>query len=135
MANIVNQGTRRSFLAIRAVASLFDYRQSNWLDSSYFVAGANGQKEVYPGLVVAKNTVSYKWVPYNSGAAYGPGSDGTDSVLGVLDTFEDVTLGDQAVAPLYHGKVIQRHCYIFGSTLGNITAGVKNALPDIEWVE
>lgn len=135
MANIINQGTRRSFLAILGVGDNFvSRRASNWLDSTYFVAGTNGQKEVYPGLIVAKNTTSYKWVPYNASASYGPGSDGTDSVLGVMDTFEDVSWGDQAIAPIFHGKVIARHCYVFGSNLDSVSAAVKTKLADIEWI-
>lgn len=134
MANIINQGMRRSFLAIKVPGGLFDRRLSNHLDASYFVEGPNGQKEVYPGLIVAKNTSSYKWVPYSAEASYGPGSDGTGSVLGIMDTFEDVSWGDQQIAPLYHGKVIERHCYVFGSELGDISAAVKTALADIEWV-
>lgn len=135
MANILNTDQRRSFLAILGVGdSLVSRRASSWLDSSYFVAGANGQKEVFPGLIVAKNTESYKWVPYNVSASYGPGSDGTNSVVGVMDTFEDVSWGDQAIAPVFHGKVIERHCYVFGQELDSVTAAVKTALPDIEWI-
>lgn len=135
MANIINQGRRRSFLAILGVGDNFvSRRASNWLDSTYFVAGTNGQKEVFPGLVVAKNTSTYKWVPYNVDATYGPGSDGVDSVLGLLDTFEDVSWGDQAIAPIFHGKVIERHCYVFGNDLDSVTAAVKTKLADIEWI-
>lgn len=135
MANIKNQGYRRSFLAILGVGDNFvSRRASNFLDSTYFVAGENGQKEVWPGLVVAQNTDTKKWVPYNVSASYGPGSDGTDSVLGIMDTFEDVSLGDQAIAPIFHGKVIARHCYVFGGDLDTVTAAVKTALPDVEWI-
>jgi hypothetical protein len=135
MANILNQGQRRSFLAILGVGDNFvSRRASNWLDASKFVAGENGQKEIYPGLVVAQNTATYKWVPYNSSASYGPGSDGVDSVLGVMDTFEDVSWGDQAIAPVFHGKVIERHCYVFGQPIGTIAGAVKTALPDLEWI-
>lgn len=136
MANILNTARRRSFLAILGVGDNFVSRRiSNWLDSSKFVADAtNGQKEVWPGLVVAQNTSTYKWVPYNVSASYGPGSDGVNSKLGVMDTFEDVTWGDQAIAPVFHGKVIERHCYVFGQPLDSITSAVKTALPDIEWL-
>ena len=135
MANILSQGFRRSFLAILAVGDNFvSRRASNFLDSSYFVAGDNGQKEVYPGLIVAQNTDTKKWVPYSATASYGAGSDGTSSVLGVMDTFNDVTWGDQTIAPIYHGKVIKRHCYVFGQDLDSVSAAVKSALPDVEWV-
>ena len=134
MANIVTGGMRRSFKAIQVPGGLFDFRLSNWLDSTYFVEGANGQKEIYPGLIVAQNTSSYKWVPYSSTASYGPGSDGTNSVVGILTTFEDLTLGDQAIAPLYHGKVIERHCYVHGLAIGSIAGAIKTKLADIEWV-
>jgi len=135
MANILNQSQRRSFLAILGVGDNFvSRRNSNMLDSSYFVAGANGQKEIYPGLIVAKDTATNKWVPYNVDASYGVGSDGASSTLGVLDTFEDVSLGDQAVAPIFHGKVIARHCYVFGQDLDSVTSAVKTLLPDVEWI-
>ncbi|MBD3284651.1 hypothetical protein GF395_04395 [Candidatus Uhrbacteria bacterium] len=124
---------REEFLAVKIPGGFFDRRKSNWLDSQYFVEDSEGQKYVRPGLIVAQNTATYKWVPYNLAASYGAGSDGTNSKLGILDTFEIVTLGDEAVAPLYHGKVIEEHCYVFGNGLDSITAAVKTALPDIEW--
>lgn len=135
MANYITQSQRRSFLPILGVGDNFvSRRASNWLDATYFVAGTNGQKELYPGLIVAKNTTTYKWVPYSVSASYGPGSDGVNSVLGVMDTFEDVSWGDQAIAPVFHGKVIKRHCYVFGHNLDSVTAAVKAALSDIEWI-
>lgn len=135
MANILHQGYRRSFLAILGVGdNIISRRASAWLESSYFSLGTNGQKEVYPGLIVAQNTASYKWCPYSAAASYGPGTDGTNSVLGVMDTFEDVSWGDQAIAPVFHGKVIERHCYVLGDDLGTISSTIKTKLPDIEWL-
>ncbi len=135
MANIVNTGQKRSFLAILGVGDNFvSRRNSNHLDSSHFAAASNGVVEVYPGLIVAKNTSTYKWVPYSVSAAYGPGSDGSGSVLGVMDEYRDLTLGDQRIAPVFHGKVIERHCYVFGQDLDSVTAAVKSALPDVEWL-
>jgi hypothetical protein len=132
MANILNQGMRRSFLAILGVGdNLISRRGSNFLDSSYFVAGSNGQKEVYPGLIVAQDTDTMKWVPYSATASYGTGSD---TAKGVMDTFEDVTWGDQTIAPIFHGKVIARHCYVFGEDLDSVSNAVKTALPDVEWM-
>jgi hypothetical protein len=132
--DMFSQGPRRSILAVKAVGGLFDRRLSNWLDASKFVVGENGQKEIYPGMVVAQNTSTYKWVPFSEAGSYGPGSDGENSKVGIMDTFEDVSWGDAAIAPLYHGKVIERHCYVFGGELGDIPAAVKTALPDMEWV-
>lgn len=135
MANVLKQDQRRSFLAILGVGdNLISRRNSNWLEATYFTAGDNGQKYVWPGLIVAKNTSTYKWVPFSAAASYGPGSDGTNSVVGVMDEFVDVTWGDVAIAPIFHGKVIARHCYIFGSDLDSVSAAVKTALPDVEWI-
>lgn len=125
---------RQEFLEIKVPGSFYDRRKSNWLDSTYFVEDAEGQKYVRPGLVVAQNTSTHKWVPYSVTASYGPGSDGTASKLGIMDTFEIVTLGDEAIAPLYHGKLIEAHCYVFGVAVGTISAAVKTALSDVEWV-
>ncbi len=132
MANISNQGTRRSVQAILAVGdNLISREASLWLDSTYFVVGANGQKELYPGLILAKDTVNDKYVPYNVSASYGVGSD---TAVGILDTFVDVTWGDQAVAPVFHGKAIERHCYVHALAIGTIAADIKTDLADIKWV-
>lgn len=104
---------------------------SNWLDSSYIASDATGQKYVYPGLVLAKDTSTNKFVPYSAGASYGTGSD---TAVAVLDQFLDVTFGDEAVDPIYHGKLKEAFCYLYGGAIGTVSGAVKTALEDIEWV-
>lgn len=104
---------------------------SNWLDSSYFATDSAGQKYAYPGMIVAKDTDTGKYVPYSGTASYGTGSD---TAVGVLDTFEDVTLEDVAIAPIFHGSIVERYCHAYGGDLGTVAAGVKTALTDIKWI-
>lgn len=130
----ITSKNREEFLAITVPGSLYDRKTSNWFDRTYIPDGNQGyanERYVRPGMVVAIDTDTNKFVPYSAGASYGTGSD---TAVGVLDTFEILTLGDSAIAPLYHGKVIESHAYVFGTTLGTISAGVKTDLPDIEWV-
>ena len=105
---------------------------SNEFDATYWPEAANGQKYVYPGLVLAQVQAdqAYKYVPYDSSASYGTGSD---TAVGVLNEFIDVTLGDQAVSPLYHGTLIEQYCYV-GAGKTAVTATVKTHLTDINWV-
>lgn len=105
---------------------------SNWLDSSYIAAdGTTGQKYVYPGLVVAVDSSTNKYVPYSAGASYGTGSN---TAVGVMDEFLDVTFGDEAITPIWHGGLIEAYCYVYGSAAGTIAAGIKTSLDDIVWV-
>src|SRR3990167_6217946 len=102
---------------------------SNWLDSSYIAEDSTGQKYVYPGLIVAQDTTTKKFVPYSAGASYGTGSD---TPVGVMDEFLDVTLGDEAITPVWHGGVIEAHCYLYGSAMGSGLSGVKTTLNKIK---
>jgi hypothetical protein len=104
---------------------------SNWFDRQYIPDDDNGERYVRPGMIVARNTDTNKYVPYSSGGSYGTGSD---TAVGVLDTFEIVTLGDTSVAPVYTGEIIEQNAYVFGGTLGSISAGIKSALTQIAWV-
>ncbi len=105
--------------------------RSNWLDRSYYLDDAALQRHVRPGLVVAQETTTKKYVPYNVSALYGAGSD---TAVGVLDVFQDATTEDPGVAPVFHGKLIEAHCYIWGGAKGTISSAVKTSLGMIEWV-
>lgn len=107
--------------------------RSRWLDRNYFTTNARGQTFVYPGLVVAVDSTTNKYVPYNASALYGIGSD---TAVGVLDDFLDLTLTgkEEGVDPIVHGKLIEAHCYVWGGALGTISASVKSNLQQIEWV-
>lgn len=105
---------------------------SNWLDATYIAADSTGQKYVYPNLVVARDSSTNKYVPYN--AVAGTYGTGCDTPVGVMDEFIDETLGEVSVTPIWHGKLIEAHCYLYGSAYGSIPGAVKTALDDIEWV-
>ncbi len=126
--------TSRSRRAIHEIKSghHFDRLLSGWLDSSYIAAdGTTSLKYVYPGMVVAVDSSTNKYVPYSSGASYGTGSD---TAVGVLDEYLDVTNGDEAITPIYHGKLIEQYCYVYGSAAGTIAGAIKTALDDVTWV-
>ncbi len=122
---------REEILEVMADRAHLLRTKDNWLDKNYFTEDTNGQKYVRPGLVVARHTTTKKYVPYNASALYGAGSD---TAVGILDTFEDATLDDPAIAPVMHGKAIEAHCYQWGGALGTVAAGVKTNLAQIEWV-
>ena len=109
---------------MRALANAFD--SSHILES-----GLDGQKYVYPGMIVAQDTTTYKYVPYNSSAAYGTGSD---TAVGILDEMLELTNGDQACTPVVHGQFIEAHCRVYGLTRGVISSTIKTHLKDIQWV-
>lgn len=101
------------------------------LDRTYFDKGDNKEVLVRPGLFVALNTSSKKYVPYNSSASYGAGSD-TNPML--LDTVRNATHEDPVISPVIHGKAIEAHCYVYAGALGTVPAAVKSALPGMFWV-
>ncbi len=105
--------------------------KSNHLDRSYYTDDAANQRYVRPGLIVAQETTTKKYVPYNASALYGTGSD---TAVGVMVEFQDATNEDPAVDPVFHAKIIEAHCYVWGGALGTVPAGVKTALNMIEWV-
>jgi hypothetical protein len=109
----------------------FSQLSSRFFDSSYVAADTYQNKYIYPGLVVALDSATSKYVPYNASASYGTGSD---TAVGVLIHFHDLTYGDKMVAPIWHGVVKDDLCFLYGSALGSVTTAVKTALDDIEWV-
>ena len=132
-----NQNThtihRENIHNIKMPKSFYERGLSNWIDTSYFPNDSSGQIYVHPGLILAKYTSadSYKYVPYVSDASYGVGSD---TAVGVLDIFLDVTLGEKDVSPIFHGSLIEDYCYVLGGTKGDISASIKSDIPDVYWV-
>jgi hypothetical protein len=108
--------------------------KSGLFDSAFWSLIVNDEKYVEPGLVLAQDTSSKKYVPYSAGASYGTGSD---TAVGVLDQVVPLTLlteaTDAACEPIYHGELVEAFCFVLGSALGTVPAGVKTDLPDIEW--
>lgn len=111
----------------------------NWLTRSYFGFDPSSTLEhlVLPGLILAESTdarLAGYYVPYHVSAAYGAGSS---TAVGVLGQLVDLSWGDEAVAPVVHGKLIEAHCYVFGETQASsttIAGAIKTALAQIVWV-
>ena len=123
--------TREDILVVVADYAHLLRLKDNHLDRNYFTDDASLQRHIRPGLIVAKETNTNKYVPYNASALYGVGSD---TAVGVQEAFEDATQEDPVIAPIVHGKLIEAHCYVWGGALGTVPAAVKTSLDDIEWV-
>jgi len=109
----------------------FSVHKSRVFDSSYIAADTYQNKYLYPGMILAKDSSTNKYVPYNAAASYGTGSN---TAVGVLVDFWDMTYGDKIVAPVWHAAVREDYCFVYGGALGTVPAAVKTALDDIEWV-
>lgn len=125
----IHRAPIRNILVTR---SLYERKLSNEFDATYWPADSQGRKYVKPGLILAQVGAdqSYNYVPYDSGASYGTGSD---TAVGILGDFLDVTLGNVATSPYFHGTFIESHCYI-GPQEDAVTASVKTDLKDAYWV-
>lgn len=128
---------------IKMPRGLYDYRYSHKFDETYWPEDAQGNKYINPGLICALAVVAtdatygdtYRVVPYEVGGTYGVGSD---TPAGVLDIRLNATLDAERVSLIYHGQLQERNCYVLGAggvTKGNLSAAIKTALPDIDWVE
>jgi hypothetical protein len=123
---------REEIQAVVAEPSHVSRLASNFLDKSYFNTDAAGQVIVRPGLILGQNSTSKKYTPYSAGNCYGPGSN---AAVGVLEVIQDCTYDEPLISPVWHGKLIEDHCYVYGATTkGSIPAAVKTALDDIAWV-
>lgn len=127
-----------AIVSIKVGRGLYDYRPSLWFHEEYYPLDANDNRYVDPGLVVAKALVTdgdtgatYKYVPYEPGGSYGTGSD---TPIGILDIRLNATLEAEAIAPLYHGQLLEDKIYVLGQTWADVSSDVKTALPDIDWV-
>lgn len=104
---------------------------SRMLEDAYFNTDDYNQVRVKPGLIMAINTTSNKYVPWNTAASYGPGSD---TAVSLLDVFVDLTYGEVAVSGVTHAHAIEARCYVWGVADGTaIPAAVKTDLKLIEW--
>lgn len=101
--------------------------------SSYIALNAYQERLLYPGMIVAESYISgcYYYVPYSAAASYGTGSD---TAIGLLWHFHDITYGDKMIAPTWHAIAREELCFVYGGALGTVPAAVKTALDDIHWV-
>ena len=108
------------------------HKKSGFLVRSYFNEDQFGQIIVRPGMVLALESFTNKYVPYSAVNAYGHGSS---TPVGVLQDPQDCTYDEPAITVIIHGKLTEAHCYVYGTTMrGNIPDAVKTALTLIEWV-
>ena len=105
--------------------------KSRFFDTSYIAANSYSEKYLYPGMVLALDSDTEKYVPYNESASYGTGSD---TAVGVLSKVFDVTYDAYMVQPVVHGALIEDRCFVYGGDIGTVPSAVKTALKMIEWV-
>jgi hypothetical protein len=87
-------------------------------------------KYTLPGLVVAYQSVSKKYVPWVVDARHGAGSD---TAVGVLNEYLVLSQWDRMCSPLYKGELIEAFCYTEDGLEGVIPAAVKASLTMIAW--
>lgn len=122
---------RQEYLEIFARRDNVVRDKSKWFsrESIEDYVGENWEYLLYPGMILGESDGHL--VPYNSGAAYGTGSD---TATGVLGQMIDVGLSDQGVAQVIHAQLIEANCYVFGSDIGDISNAIKTDLTMIQWV-
>ncbi len=119
--------THRAVLTVIASA-VKERKEGKFFNTNYIAADANGNKELFPGMIVAE--VGSYYVPYNASSAYGA----TSYVpVGILNEYWDMTLYPKMVSPVTEGTFIEDYCYVYGSAVGTIPAAVKSALTHIQW--
>lgn len=109
----------------------FSKLASRFLDRSYIATNAYQEKWIWAGMVMAVDSGSGKYVPYSLGASYGTGSD---TAVGILHEDYDFTYDEYMVEPVWHGVLIEAHCFIYGGAVGTVSNAVKTSLDDIAWV-
>lgn len=113
---------------------------SGFLNKLCFPTDANGDRVVWPGLVVSEVQGGLEegemtgsqpyYVPYSSSAAYGTGSD---TAVGVLRERIDATVTDWQITPVDVGIAYEARCYVGGGALGDISAAIKTNLSRMKW--
>jgi len=101
------------------------------MDATYIAADVYQNKFVYPGMIMARDNSTSYYVPYSASASYGTYSD---TAVGVLHEFYDLTYDSRIVEPVWHGVLIESKCFVYGGPLGTVPAAVKTSLDDIVWV-
>ncbi len=112
-------------LVARLAAKMFDKAYATLT----FPAGT-ANKYAMPGLVLALNSVTKKYVPWVTDARYGAGSD---TSVGILIEQLNLSDWDRMCSPMYHGEVVEGNIYQADDDIGTVDSTVKTDLPDIEW--
>lgn len=130
--NLGTIATERAPVEIRYHTEGSLIAESRMFESSYIgIDPARNSKIVWEGMILAINTTTSKYVPYNAAASYGAGSD---TAAGVLGQRYDVSLGDVPVAPYYQAFLKEERCYVFGGAMGTVPGAVKTTLARCRWL-
>jgi len=127
--NVFVTKAHRAILTVMASVPK-ERRGGKYFDESVITADSDGHKYLYPGMVLAETSDGVNYVPYSLGASYGTYSD---TAIGMLNEFTDLSLLPKMVSPVTEGTFIEAYCYIYGGTLGTISAAVKSSLSHIQW--
>lgn len=132
MPHITGPVGHRAVLEVLADQHFMRRKSSVLRVGAYIPLADDGTRFVYPGLIVAWETTAQSYyVPFSAGASYGAASG---TACGVVREFHDASMGDPIIEPIFHGKMIEKHCYEWGGTVGTLTASVKTDLTMVDWV-
>lgn len=87
-------------------------------------------KYAMPGLILALNSATNKYVPWRADAAYGAGSD---TAVGFLNEKLVLTEWDRMCTPIYDAQVIEDNMYTDVGVLGTVPNAIKTTLIHIGW--
>jgi len=122
--------THRAILTVMASVPK-ERKEGKYFDSSLIEADADGKKYLYPGMILAAETDNNTYyVPFSTGASYGTDSD---TAVGILNEFVDVSLIPQIISPVTEGTFIEGYCFELGGTFGTVGSGIKTNLSHIQW--
>lgn len=95
-----------------------------------YIPEINGERLIKPGLIVARLGAAdnYKYVPADTSANYGTGSD---TAVGIIPELVDGTLGDPQVSPVVMAHVVESRCYTYTASEG--PSNWKSDLTKILW--
>ena len=109
---------------LRVVRKVWDRGKSLPFDQTYTPADTYGNRYLYPGMVVAKNSDETMYVPWSSTSSYGSYST---YACGIIDDLFDCTFESQIVSPATRCVALAAHCYVYGTAMGTIPDAVKQA--------
>ena len=121
--------------ALPVLASLDNVAEltGKFFDRNYYnleFPSGSGNFYIMPGLIIALNTATNKYVPWVTDARYGAGSD---TAVGVNVAIVELSNFDRVISPVYHGEFVEKYCHTVDDTMGTIPASVKTNLADIKW--
>jgi hypothetical protein len=124
--------TRQRMVHLQPLASQhYDTYESRMFDRTYLEDDVNNERWLYAGCVIALDHPAGTFVPYSAAASYGVGSD---TPVAITKEPYDMTEGAKAVTGVFHARMVEQYCYLYGGARGVIPAAVKAALTQVSWV-